>query len=197
MRMLKLRIKGISVEFSVLFFAAAVVWLSLDQSHTAAFCLLASLIHELGHISVMAYYGVSPKRISAGLFGVRMEHQEGLTLSYRQQILMSLAGPAVNLVVGMGFWLWQGFGTAASVNLLLAGLNLLPIQALDGGQALYCYLASRMEEPRAQRMVFIISIAVLIPLATAGFFVLFRSGYNFTLLAACVYLILLLLLRPW
>ena len=195
--MLKLRIKGISVELSVLFFAAAVVWLSMDQSHTAALCLLASLIHELGHMGVMLYYGVKPKRICAGLFGVRIEQQDGISLSYRQQMVLSLAGPAVNLVVGMGLCILQGFGIAAAVNLLLAGLNLLPIQALDGGQALYAFLASRREEQQAQKIVFIISIAVLLPLATAGFFVLIRSGYNFTLLAACVYLILLLFIRPW
>ena len=195
--MLKLRIKGIALEISVLFFAAAVVWLTMDPSHTAALCLLASLMHELGHLGVMLYYGLYPKRIAVGLFGVRMEQQEGVALGYRQQIWLSLAGPAVNLAVGGGLWLIIGFGTAAAVNLLLAAMNLLPIQALDGGQALYCYLAGRMEEPRAQRIVFVISMAVLLPLATAGFFLLIRSGYNFTLLAACIYLILLLFLRPW
>lgn len=35
----------------------------------------------------------------------------------------------------------------------------------------------------------------ILPLAAAGFYVLLHSGYNFTLLAVSVYLVLLLLLK--
>lgn len=63
------------------------------------------------------------------------------------------------------------------------------------GQALFCLLAPHMEEPKATRAVLVVSVVTILPLAAAGFYVLLHSGYNFTLLAVSVYLVLLLLLK--
>ena len=52
-----------------------------------------------------------------------------------------------------------------------------------------------MEEPKATRAVLVVSVVTILPLAAAGFYVLLHSGYNFTLLAVSVYLVLLLLLK--
>lgn len=81
------------------------------------------------------------------------------------------------------------------VHATMAVMNLLPVEPLDGGQALFCLLAPHMEEPRARRVVLLVSVLTILPLAAAGFYVLLHSGYNFTLLAVSVYLVLLLLLK--
>ena len=81
------------------------------------------------------------------------------------------------------------------VHATMAVMNLLPVEPLDGGQALFCLLAPHMEEPKATRAVLVVSVVTILPLAAAGFYVLLHSGYNFTLLAVSVYLVLLLLLK--
>ena len=109
---------------------------------------------------------------------------------------VSLAGPLVNgLSCGILLLLGGGWTTPVMVHATMAVMNLLPVEPLDGGQALFCLLAPHMEEPKATRAVLVVSVVTILPLAAAGFYVLLHSGYNFTLLAVSVYLVLLLLLK--
>lgn len=193
--MVELRIGGVLCRFSLLFPAMVAVVVTLDPTVLSLWCLVASLMHETGHFVALLALDCKPRRVTLGLFGLRVEQDPARRLSYRQNALVSLAGPAVNLV---SFCILSGFhqnGAAALVHLTLGVFNLLPIEPLDGGQALYCLLACRMEEGRARRWILRISVAVLLPLATAGFFVLVMSGYNVTLLAVSLYLGLLLLFK--
>ena len=52
-----------------------------------------------------------------------------------------------------------------------------------------------MSERTANRAVMAVSVLVLFPLGVAGWMVMLGSGYNFSLLAVCVYLFLLILLK--
>ena len=125
-----------------------------------------------------------------------MEQDPYAALSYNRNLLVSLAGPAVNLLsCGLLWLLAGGWSVPATVHAALAVMNLLPVEPLDGGQALLCLLSPHMEEPKAHRILLAASVATILPLAAAGFTVLLRSGYNFTLLAVSVYLILLLVLK--
>ena len=74
--------------------------------------------------------------------------------------------------------------------------NLLPIEPLDGGQALYCLLAMRMERRsrRGNGCCGCLSLPCF-PSRRPAFFVLVMSGYNITLLAVSLYLSLLLLFK--
>lgn len=150
-------------------------------------------MHEAGHFAAMYVYGCRPSLVSIGLFGVRVE--QARPVGYLKSVMVSLAGPAVNLVTFSVLALLTGMTIPAVIHLVIAVLNLLPIESLDGGQALYFLLAMKTGEERAERICFFASVAVLIPLATVGFFLLIRSGYNFTLLAVSLYLGLLLLLK--
>lgn len=194
--MFRFCIGGTRWAVSLLFPASVVVLLSLDPSGMAGWCIAASAMHEGGHFLMLLLCGGRPALVSVGLFGIRMEPDPGAPLSYRQNLLVSLAGPAVNAAACGILWLLAGgWSVAATVHAALAGLNLLPIEPLDGGQALLCLLAPHMEEARLRRVSLAVSVLTIFPLAAAGFFVLIRSGYNFSLLAVSVYLILLLLFK--
>lgn len=58
-------------------------------------------------------------------------------LPYGREILCTLAGPAVNLVLALLFARALGWYLPAGVNLFLGCFNLLPLPGLDGGRALY------------------------------------------------------------
>lgn len=193
--MLELRIGGVLCRFSLLFPAMVAVAVTFDPSTFSLWCLAASLMHEMGHFIALLALDCKPKCLSVGLFGMRVEQDPARRLGYRQNALASLAGPAVNLVTFCILSFIQGNETAALVHLTLGIFNLLPIEPLDGGQALYCLLALRMEEEPAQKWVLRISVVTLFPIAAAGFFVLVMSGYNITLLAISLYLSLLLLCK--
>ena len=80
-------------------------------------------------------------------------------------------------------------------NALLAGFNILPVEPLDGGQALLSLLSLCLPREQAYRTVQMISFVVLVPIAALGFLVLFQSHWNATLLLAAVYLLFLLLMK--
>jgi Zn-dependent protease len=110
-------------------------------------CLLGSvLLHELGHALTARRHGIGVRGITLELLGGWTEMDRDAP-SPRVDALVSLAGPAVSLVLG-------GLGTAAAfalpdrtvagevafqlaaANVLVAVFNVLPGLPLDGGRAL-------------------------------------------------------------
>lgn len=96
--------------------------------------------------------------------------QESIPEKPRQELLVALAGPAVNAVIvsflliwiflfesglaGLYFSLSQG-GFATNllfINLLMIGFNTLPVFPMDGGGVLRAFLASRMNYTKATRI---------------------------------------------
>ena len=110
-------------------------------------CLLGSvLLHELGHALTARRYGIGVRGITLELLGGYTEMDRDAP-SPRVDALVSLAGPAVSLVLGAlatgaAFALPDrtiagqiAFQLAAS-NVLVAIFNVLPGLPLDGGRAL-------------------------------------------------------------
>ncbi|MDR3344867.1 MAG: site-2 protease family protein [Oscillospiraceae bacterium] len=194
---MKLRLKRCEVELHFLFAAAITLMLILDTGGTAALGVASCLAHECGHLLCLLLFGEQPRRITVGAFGMRIERTGAVRLSLKQECAAALAGPAVNLLLAGVLALFcrpeiPAFQKAALVNLGLALFNLLPIEALDGGHALYYTLsATRLGEDRVRQICSRSSIIVLIPLICLGAALLVHSGYNFTLLIVSVYLFML------
>ncbi|MCH5298083.1 MAG: site-2 protease family protein [Ruminococcus sp.] len=81
------------------------------------------------------------------------------------------------------------------VNLFLGIFNMLPVLSLDGGQILHLLLSRKIEDIKAQKAVNILTFIFIFPLAVLGFILLFKTKYNFSLLAVCLYLILSLIFK--
>ncbi len=188
--MLEWRLYDIRFRLSFLFPATVIVLLSLDPRGTAALCLLASLIHELGHITVMLCLRDRPACVTLGVFGMRMERRSMQRLGYGALCAVSLAGPLANAACALVL-----SGEAALVHGVMAVTHILPVVSLDGGEALYALLCTRLSEQQADTVLQICSATVLLPLTVLGVCVLFNGGYNFTLLILCFYLILRMFLR--
>ena len=193
--MLRLRVGGILFRLSLLFPATVVVMLTFDQSGMAAWCVAASAMHETGHFLALVLLGSRPESVTLGVFGMRVVPRPQNRLSYRQNIVVSLAGPAVNLISFAVLFSVGGWSVPASVHFMLGAMNLMPVEPLDGGQILYQLLALWKDETFAERTAFAVSLCTLAPLAAAGFYVLIDSGYNFTLLMLALYLGLLVIFK--
>jgi Zn-dependent protease len=137
----KCREVTVSVGFP---FAAAVTLMFLyDTSGTAVISVCAALLHEIGHLLCLFWYGETPQSLKLGLAGMEIVRAKGQKLSFYQEIMVSLAGPLVNLALFALLATLSGWGAgerlmeAAMVNFMLALFNLLPVSALDGGRAMY------------------------------------------------------------
>ncbi len=188
-----------SLKVSFFFFVTICVALVLDVTNTAVLALCAAAVHECGHLLCMLYFGEKPSRIFVAPFGLSITRSP--SGGYRREICIALAGPITNIFVAAVLTaimlichLPQLFKPII-VNVALAAFNLIPIEPLDCGRAVRCFLMCRMNTFKAEKTVFVIGIVFLVPLCAAGFYVLVKSRYNITLLLASVYLSFMLLKR--
>ena len=133
---------------------AAYLWMGV----AGALGLFASIVfHELCHSLVARRYGLPITGITLFIFGGVAE-MEDEPPSARSEFLMALAGPASSALLALGFyagtrsaggmgqgsdWLQAVQGVLrylASLNVSLAGFNLLPAFPLDGGRVLRAIL---------------------------------------------------------
>lgn len=201
---MQFKCRGVTVSIGFPFAAAVTLMFLYDTSGTAAISVCAALLHEIGHLLCLFWYGETPQSLKLGLAGMEIVRAKGQKLSFHQEIVVSLAGPLINLALFALLAALSGWSEgerermmeAAMVNLMLALFNLLPVSTLDGGRALYFFLCRFCTAPAAQRVVTVCSIVCLLPCAFIGFFLLLQSGYNFSLLLVTVYLCFLLAARP-
>lgn len=185
----------IRLSVTVPFLASLLVLMLGDTGSIPLWCVAASLMHETGHVVAVLLLEKQPVRVELGVFGMRMLHQDTAGVGYRRKIAVLLAGPAVNLACAAVLFMVGQAGMIMGVHLVLGLFNLLPIEPLDGGQALLCLLAMRGDIGRAEKTVFALSFVLLFFLLTGGFYLLLAGGYNFTLLAISLYLSLLIFFK--
>jgi stage IV sporulation protein FB len=190
-------VKNCHITISFLFVAMLAVLLLEDKSGTALVGILAAALHETGHLVTMNAFGVKPSQIRFTPFGIDMIKSGCADHSYQRDALISLIGPCVNLTVALLLHTLQipGCNRFVLANLVIAIFNLLPIEPLDGGQALYSLLCIRFSADQSAKAVSVVSFLVVTPLALAGFLILFHSPGNYSLFLVCVYLMVLLLLK--
>ncbi len=114
------------------------------------------LLHEMAHSVVARSYGVRITGITLFLFGGVAELETEVP-SAKAEFWVAIAGPAMSVALGSGFWLISllvynllGLGAFAAVlaylatiNLILAIFNMVPAFPLDGGRVLRAYLWNR------------------------------------------------------
>lgn len=188
--MLEWRVGGIRCRVSLLFPALVTALLLWQPDGLAVSCLLASLVHEGGHLLAMLALGVPPQNCTLGAFGMRMDLENPL-VDYKKSIVISIAGPLANGVAAAVLLMLDSPDTAM-VHLVLAGLNLLPAATLDGGEILRCGLCLLGLDALIRWVLRLSSALVLLPLAAVSFWLCFR-GNNPTLLIVSGYLVALVI----
>lgn len=149
--------------------------------------LLACALHELGHYAAGRMYGGRLRWMELSAVGAQLSLDYPRPLSYGRELVVALAGPAVNLVLG---WTAIRIGCflLAGVSFGLGIFNLMPIISLDGGRALWCGLSLLVGEDSGERLL-VVTSGILIGLL-AGIAVIAAVRYaNFTLLITTLWLL--------
>ena len=198
--MVEFRLGRCTFQLHFLFLAALGIVLFTDAGTTALLGIAAVAIHEGGHLLTMVLCGIPPRGVTVQPFGVLIYQQTDCRKSYLRDGLVSLGGPVCNgAAMGLAslaqLWLGMPAESFLLVNAALGVFNILPIESLDGGRALYCFLCMGHPPERADAVVTVVSFLCLVPMAIIGFLFLLESRYNFSLLLASVYLMLCLVLK--
>ena len=171
------RVSGILVRIHVTFLLL-LAWLAFSyysQGGSAAaagrvfFILLlfvCVLLHEFGHAFAAKAYGINTPDITLLPIG-GVARLERMPEKPSQELIVALAGPAVNIVIALGLFSVVGFRGVFDtdsvqapsmltklmvINVWLVLFNLLPAFPLDGGRVLRALLATRLNYARATQI---------------------------------------------
>lgn len=166
-------------------------------------------IHELTHSRVAQHFGVEVKGITLLPIGGMAQMAE-IPKEPRKELLIAVAGPLSNLVIGFAMVIGAFFiyvpGELASieafgrmllersfkgaylyltvVNLMLAAFNLLPAFPLDGGRVFRALLAMRLGRVRATQVAVRVGQALALGLGLWG---LLGGGIFLLLIAVFIF----------
>lgn len=139
----KKRPGGLSVTiFSIIVFISSMLWLFSDSLLFILLLVIVLLFHELGHYSFMRLYKYKEVRmLFIPLMGAFVQGMKD-KYSQIQSFLVVMAGPIPGIALGILFFLlaqsyhsdWMM--TISILLIFLNGINLLPLDPLDGGQLL-------------------------------------------------------------
>lgn len=147
-------------------------------------CVLA---HEFGHVFAARRYGIrTPSIVLSPIGGIAS--LERIPENPRQELVVALAGPAVNVVIAAVLFLILGatldttnfvaienpglslLARLAAVNVILVVFNLIPAFPMDGGRVLRALIAMRRPHAVATRIAGRIGQAAAVVFAVVGLF---------------------------
>lgn len=129
--------------------------------------LIYTIIHELAHTIVGILLGREISSFSIIPFGAYINFKIDIT-SYNKKIMkgtennikniiIAIAGPVMNIIIGILFSLNKNYILITYINIILAIFNLLPIYPLDGGRVLKEWIVIVYGKRRALKYIDIIS----------------------------------------
>ena len=138
------------IRVSVFALPSLLVMLWLEGLLPFLILMLSALVHEVGHIIAIRALGYRARRIDILPMGALIVCPEGVP--YLHETVIALAGPVFSLSASAVVFCMYLITSdvylffAAFVNLLLGAFNLMPIEKLDGGKALCCFLLYKNKE---------------------------------------------------
>ncbi|MGN1169916.1 MAG: hypothetical protein ACI4RB_07315 [Acutalibacteraceae bacterium] len=181
------QIKNVKVSVSVYFAAALTFACIFAPGGYAPIGLLSCVLHECGHLAAVFALGGHITAVTLGAYGMRIDKSNDVILSANKEAAVAFAGPFVNLIL-TALGLALKIRTLYLANIAIAVFNLIPVESLDGYNIIYNLLCFKLEAKKLKAALNIISTAFLFVMFCLGFSVLLKSRYNFTVLAAAVYL---------
>jgi stage IV sporulation protein FB len=178
-----------------LFVAAVSLWFGYWFEFIVMFAVV--VLHECGHWWAAHWYGWQVQKIRILPFGGELIVARQRLVSVREEIVVALAGPLVNvlLIAFALFFNWCGLiaepysAYFIQANVIIGLFNLLPILPLDGGKVLLacCLMLTRYK--RAMFIVTNISLMAACTLLLLSVSAINLSGIRFDLLIVSLFLL--------
>lgn len=186
---------GLKIYIHPLFYIFGLYFALSGKVFSFLICTITAIVHEMGHSYVSEELGYKLKRVVLMPYGAVISGDLS-GLKYRDEIRIALAGPLLNLGIGLFFTaLWwlvpEIYPYTESVvysNVSIALINFIPAYPLDGGRILLSTLSlyvCRKTAIKAVKITGIIFTAILLCLFVISCF--YAVNFTFLFFASFVF----------
>ena len=197
---MRFRFFGTEIYISFLFSAVIAFMIATDRTGLVIPTLFSVLLHEVGHLIFMWIFECEPKSIK--LVPASISITRGMSAKKYGDLLISLAGPMVNLIMFCSLYVnflitKSAFSLdCALINLAFFTFNMLPVSGLDGGTVLKIILSKKFKDPlKAERIVRIITLAVGLLVGIIGITLIINGELNISVFIVAIYIIISAFIR--
>ena len=197
---MRFRFFGTEIYISFLFSAVIAFMIATDRTGLVIPTLFSVLLHEVGHLIFMWIFECEPKSIK--LVPSSISITRGMSAKKYGDLLISLAGPMVNLIMFCSLYVnflitKSAFSfDCALINLAFFIFNMLPVSGLDGGTVLKIILSKKFKDPlKAERIVRIITLAVGLLVGIIGITLIINGELNISVFIVAIYIIISAFIR--
>lgn len=195
---MRFSILGTKIYISFFFCVFLCILLLQDKSLTALPMFCAIIAHELAHLIAMFITGKSPKEIKFSPYGIEIVGAKNANMN--QEIIISLAGPVINILVSLILFLYfKVYNTSTEllwciIWAIIGLFNLLPCYGLDGGTIVFNLCLRKFSVHKSELILKILSLLTALLLAVIGLYFVFFN-FNPSIMIVGVYLLIMLLIK--
>ena len=181
----------IRIDLKILIFL--VLFYFTNQLKIYLVIMLFCFIHELGHIFVGLIFNMKIEKLEIMPFGFSVSFEDSVTENFKK-IFVAAAGPLVTLALILLFFNIEIKLKQEIIysNILILIYNLMPIYPLDGGRIIKGILQIKVEEERAQKMIWkLTKITMIIITFVCSIAVYYFK--NIAIFLSCIFLWIIIL----
>lgn len=146
------------------------------------------LLHELAHMAAAICIGLRVSHISLHPFGVNLKLKNKMVYALSDEIILYISGPLCNAACALcAVFMYRLYPNNNLKffyisNIMLFIMNMLPSAPLDGGILMKKIIARFLGSSCAEKVSRIVSALCAAPIMVLGIYVLYKSGWNFSIL---------------
>ena len=189
---MKFKLFGTEIYISFLFCALLCFMLAIDRTGLVIPTLFAVFIHESAHLLAMWAADCQPRTVR--LIPASVQIVRGFSPKKCGEAAITICGPLGNIVIfGVLFANYSVFGSEqslvfATLILVIALFNLLPVSGLDGGTLLTIAISHFTDIYKAESIVRIITAVFAVAVFLLGVYLWVSGTVNISVFIVSLYL---------
>ncbi len=179
------------IKFNKYFVLYLVLLLIIGFKDDFFITFLMVLIHESAHYLSARLMGFSSFSVEILPYGAKLNLKEMDEASIEEDIIISLSGPIINLLLAVFFYFFtfKYSEFIARVNIALFIFNMLPAFPLDGGRVVRSLLCKKVTLRKANKISAVLGMLFGFLLMFCFFVTFFKHNVNISLGIASVFII--------